>query len=206
MNVDAAGVFFRLSRNGESFLKAEGSFNVSVVVQQSSCLQQEFIGTVQDGSNKICLDSDGSDFIIMDMRMQAGETIIQISLDTESYLFVLPHDSNFRELYDEQKAKGWFENVWSALECVDENYQPTGSTVMSTTGLFQGVHTSADGTQGESYLLMEINASGVGFAKLDRSQFTQAEEEYYNNAYNKAVEYLQVGMIGGMITGILNDF
>ena len=80
---------------------------MSVVVQQSSCLQQEFIGTVQDGSNEICLDSDGSDFIIMDMRMQAGETIIQISLDTESYLFVLPHDSNFRELYDEQKTD-WF--------------------------------------------------------------------------------------------------
>lgn len=112
--VDEEGILLTVTEDGESLIIFEEfSGTIPIYVRQSTCLEDEFDGTVTAENDRIRVDSSGSAFIIQDMRMLSGETIVNISNPRSGivlYQFVIPHDSNFRKLYDSEKEN------WSNLQ------------------------------------------------------------------------------------------
>lgn len=127
MAVDAYGVAFQISVDGQSALLVNES--AAILVTQSSCLEGEYTAYCED-MYRLRLDTDGSDFILQDMRMLTGETTVQIANpapDVQLMVVYLPHNANFRDLYDEMNGNWTYTPDVSAVPQAGTDSADTGS-------------------------------------------------------------------------------
>lgn len=216
VRVDGEHVDLAISMDNETLYEWPGDYTFTVNVYASSSLTAPFTGTLNQSNKRIVLDSDAKDFIAQDMRMLTSETGIEIVPDANlgSFQFILPHDGNFRDLYDAEEARNW--------NNASETNNAAGASSNSVTPAFKAeideyvayFKTAAkkvqnndfdDGLVGVVDLLGFINEfmnEYDTFMQYGESATTQADKDYYEKALSTVNMTMNAGFIGSAIKGL----
>ena len=218
MRVDADSVDFAVSAAGDTaILRPENAQSVEVGVSTSSSLTYIYEGKLTSSDRVLLDDPEARAVIVQDMRMLTDDTIIVIRYDTGlMYSFAVPHDGNFRELFDFEEERGW------------NNASDTGSGSGSGSGsssasdpVSPGFKTEIDGyvqyfmqkaqeaeqkdfsgIVGVANLALfvgEVMTEYDAFKQYGESATTQADKAYYENALFTVQYYLTAGTIGTVV-------
>lgn len=198
-----------LLRDNETLYEWPDDYTFTVNVYASSSLTAPFTGTLNRSSKRIVLDSDAKDFIAQDLRMLAGETGIEIIPDANlgSFQFILPHDGNFRDLYDAEEARNW------STASVANNTSGTSSdtvtpefkeTIDAYYYYFHNLAAEVENAnlQGGVGVLDIIKIAAQAwsdyqqFKEFGESATTQADRDYYESIRSEVLIYLTTGALG----------
>lgn len=156
MRVDDDAAALAISLDGETFYTWPEDDSFTVNVYASSCLTGSYMGTVRKDSEWIALDTEARDFIVQDMRMLGDDTDIEIpSGEGTGFQFVLPHDGNFRDLYDMEEERQWYDGS------VFENAGGSG-TGAADTDLEEPAAEDAPGMEWSSHYYVDVEGNFTG--------------------------------------------
>ncbi len=216
VRVDKECMDLTISKDNDTLYEWPADCTFTVNVYASSSLTGSFPAAIKKGGKMIALDDDARDFIVQDMRMLSGETGIEIVPDANMgiFQFILPHDGNFRDLYDAEEARNWSNasaannaagassnSVTPAFKAEIDRYVVYFKTVAEKVQN----NDFADGLVGVVDILgftNEVLNEYDAFKQYGESATTQADKDYYEKALSTVNLTINAGVIGSAIKGL----